>query len=290
MANPQRENGHTDLANEIIDHLALQNLSGSEFQILLVLFRKTYGWNKKEDQISLTQFQKATNLPRWTVWQAIEKLIKKNLLVKKNLLPVSMYTFNKDWEAWLPSKQNITRVVRETLLEPTVSALNKERTGSKQNMTSHVLPTEVVMFYQQGSKQNMTHKRHYTKTIITKDKRLTTMSVSDPYFSFSPEVFQKLWNDTLAPHGFPRCTTLDHKENNKPKTKTRQQILTERLREKSCPSYWLYIFSKILNSAFCRGENERNWKANIDWLIRPTTHTKIVEGKYDEKSVVAPPY
>src|SRR3990172_641082 len=99
MANPQRENGHTDLANEIIDHLALQNLSGSEFQILLVLFRKTYGWNKKEDQISLTQFQKATNLPRWTVWQAIEKLIKKNLLVKKNLLPVSMYTFNKDWEA-----------------------------------------------------------------------------------------------------------------------------------------------------------------------------------------------
>lgn len=137
MASPQAENGHTDIAHEILEKLAQMPLSGAEFRVLMVVLRRTYGWHKSEDMISLTQFQQATGFPRWTVWDAIERLIKKNILVRKTLLhskenlttPPSIYRFNKDWETWVSPE----RVVRKSLL------------GSKEKPTGVVrksLPTK----------------------------------------------------------------------------------------------------------------------------------------------------
>jgi len=47
MANPQREDGHVDIANETIEALAKIYLSSYETQTLFAIFRKTYGWHKK---------------------------------------------------------------------------------------------------------------------------------------------------------------------------------------------------------------------------------------------------
>ncbi len=116
MASPQAEDGHTDIANEIIEHLASVYLSGSEFRVVMVVFRKTYGWNKSEDAIPLTQFQALTGLPRWTVWNAIEGLVSKRLLVRKSLPRGSIYRFNKDWEIWGGSKQTLTSKEKPTKL------------------------------------------------------------------------------------------------------------------------------------------------------------------------------
>ena len=56
MANPQRENGHVDIANEIMDKLCRYRIPGEVRQVMDTVFRKTYGWNKKADRISLSQF------------------------------------------------------------------------------------------------------------------------------------------------------------------------------------------------------------------------------------------
>lgn len=48
-------------------------------------------------------------------------------------------------------------------------------------------------------------------------------------------------------------------------------------------TYWPMIISKILESDFCCGENDRNWQADFDWLLKPDTHIKVAEGKYDNK-------
>ena len=55
MANPQIENGHVDIANDIAEVLAQTRISGTEWQIVWVILRKTYGWHKKVDQIALSQ-------------------------------------------------------------------------------------------------------------------------------------------------------------------------------------------------------------------------------------------
>ena len=43
---------------------------------------------------------------------------------------------------------------------------------------------------------------------------------------------------------------------------------------------------KISESNFCTGNNDRNWKADFDWLFGNDTNIlKALEGKYDNKEV-----
>lgn len=40
----------------------------------------------------------------------------------------------------------------------------------------------------------------------------------------------------------------------------------------------------IPRSPFLRGENDRGWRANFDFLLQPSSFTKISEGAYDEQT------
>src|SRR3990167_9144794 len=51
---PQLEDGYIRIANEIVDKLISYRISGEEWQILLVVLRKTYGFHKKEDHTSIS--------------------------------------------------------------------------------------------------------------------------------------------------------------------------------------------------------------------------------------------
>lgn len=41
------------------------------------------------------------------------------------------------------------------------------------------------------------------------------------------------------------------------------------------------LFERTEASDFLKGENERGWSADFDWLMRPTNMSKVLEGKYD---------
>ena len=40
---------------------------------------------------------------------------------------------------------------------------------------------------------------------------------------------------------------------------------------------------RVGQSAFCTGQNDRGWKADIDWFLRPDSVTRILEGRYDDR-------
>jgi hypothetical protein len=46
---------------------------------------------------------------------------------------------------------------------------------------------------------------------------------------------------------------------------------------------WEAFFARLERSAFCRGQNARGWKADLDWALKPDTWTKTFEGKYDDR-------
>ena len=64
MRSPQLENGHTRLANEIMEALCRFRIPGVERQVLDAIIRKTYGWHKKKDAISLSQFVEMTGVTK----------------------------------------------------------------------------------------------------------------------------------------------------------------------------------------------------------------------------------
>lgn len=116
MDSPQKENGYTPMANEILDALAKTDLTSSESRILRVVWRKTYGWNKKEDKISLSQFQALTGLSRQMVCHAIKSLVKRGLLGSQTSLTreTTTYWFIKHYKKWLPSQRHLTSQTRLT--------------------------------------------------------------------------------------------------------------------------------------------------------------------------------
>lgn len=108
MASPQKENGYTPIANELLEAFLKykfpKNTGDAPFCLWLFIARKTYGYSKKEDAISLTQFEKGVNSPRNTIVHWLEYMVKANLLVKANELGKNgyIYAINKDYDTWIP--------------------------------------------------------------------------------------------------------------------------------------------------------------------------------------------
>lgn len=69
--------------NSIIDEL-LPELSHSELKCYLCVLRKTKGWNKEEDAISVSQFMKVTGLSNKAVISACESLVEREILERKS--------------------------------------------------------------------------------------------------------------------------------------------------------------------------------------------------------------
>ena len=144
MANPQIEDGHLDLANEIVDALAKIRIAGEEMQCLWVILRKTYGWHKKQDNIALSQFCEMTNLNKPAICRALQKLLsKKIILIIKNDNGISGYGFNKDFDEWQPLSKKITlsKKIKGGLKKDNESLSKKRHT--KENIQKKILQKKI---------------------------------------------------------------------------------------------------------------------------------------------------
>ena len=108
MASPQKEDGYTAIANEIMEALVNYRIPGEQMQCLLFILRKTYGFNKKWDAIANSQLVRATGLKKQHVYRAIKGLIDKNIVTKKGYNPAISYCFNKNYKTWKVSPKKVT--------------------------------------------------------------------------------------------------------------------------------------------------------------------------------------
>lgn len=105
--NPQREDGHVDIANEIVEALSRTNLSPYESRFLWCLFRKTYGWQKKADWIAVSQIVAMTGMHKAHISRAKRKLIERRIVTQEG----NRIAFNKFYSQWreLPKQATVTR-------------------------------------------------------------------------------------------------------------------------------------------------------------------------------------
>lgn len=145
MANPQIENGYTKIANEILDALCGIRISGEARQCLDVIIRKTYGFNKKEDTIALSQFSLLTKMSKTSICRALLKLAKMNLIIDKNVNENGKtYLFNKDFSTWKPlTKKSIVDKNVNWHLQKSKSSLTKKR-NTKDNTTKETITKDNI--------------------------------------------------------------------------------------------------------------------------------------------------
>jgi phage replication O-like protein O len=106
LENPQLEDGHFKIAIGIAEALARTQMSGHESRVLWFLFRKTYGWNKKRDFISLSQWMEGTGLTKSHVVDTLNRLVKRKVIFKtvpeNRNARAQEYGFNKHYGEWKP--------------------------------------------------------------------------------------------------------------------------------------------------------------------------------------------
>ena len=110
MAKPKLENGYTQIANEILEQLVKLHLSPNQWQVLLCIIRKTYGFHKKVDYIANKQLGEATGLGKTVVSRALHSLAEMNIITRQG----KHIGFQKDWEQWGKLAEQLTREVSRT--------------------------------------------------------------------------------------------------------------------------------------------------------------------------------
>jgi phage replication O-like protein O len=194
----QVENGgYTRIHNAILETLAMAKLAPLEFNILFLLLRKTYGFQKKMDLISLSQFEECGGSRTCTV-EAIQNLLRLNVIIRIPHGQGFEYGFNKYIEEWLPETFETRHAGRGENFHPSkpVGTTLYEETG-KPVGTSASKPVDGTSkpVGTKTSKPVETHKRKKENIQKKEKKEIVFSSIPD---SLNTPGFVEEWDKWLA--------------------------------------------------------------------------------------------
>ncbi|CAH0177952.1 hypothetical protein SRABI84_01351 [Peribacillus simplex] len=127
MANVQLENGYTKIANEIFEEVAKIKLSPTQYRLLLVVWRFTYGFNRKEHNMSLNFLSQATGCDSRQIQRELKRLEERNVIFQR--IKSGSYrkiSFNKNHDEW---------VGKTAIGEIAIGETDNETTGETDNAT-----------------------------------------------------------------------------------------------------------------------------------------------------------
>lgn len=93
-------------------------------------------------------------------------------------------------------------------------------------------------------------------------------SPTDPVLK--PEHVVEAWNEMAGRLGLSKAKL----------TPERRKKLASRVRCIPVED-WTEAIAAVERAPFLRGENSKGWRANFDFLLQPTSFTKLIEGTYD---------
>ena len=103
MASPQLENGHTRIANELLEKIYQDDFTMREIRIILAVIRFTFGFQRKAASLSLRFLSHATGIKYRHTQTTVSNLIAKNILIIKSDsigIKSRVIQLNKDYEKW----------------------------------------------------------------------------------------------------------------------------------------------------------------------------------------------
>lgn len=103
MANPQTDNGFTRIANEILESVYSRKFAANQLSILMVIWRYTYGFQRKSHEFSLMFLSDATGIERKSIKRSLDSLINSKVLIvvkEAGFTSARVLEFNKNYTQW----------------------------------------------------------------------------------------------------------------------------------------------------------------------------------------------
>lgn len=271
------------IPNAVVDDL-MSRLSPNAFKCYVLIVRKTTGWGKSSDKISISQFQAIAGIKkRDTVISALAELEKLNLIlpVKKAGL-VNEFRLNKLPEITpKPVPKMVTTTSPENgdtqnpLTKPTRqnTPLPPQNAGDENADCANAL---VAADATTGGGCDEFEKpiKQAGKPVDKKTKTKTAAPVAE---------IVKAYNAVLG-EVMPKAVELTDYRKREITARWKQLLGSLNPRGKIRYSgvedglhYWRGLFAKALENPHWCGDNDRNWRADLDWFMKPRNFTKLVE-------------
>lgn len=151
MASPQTENGYTRIANELLDAVVSYGFSKRQLLVIFHVIRKTYGYNKKRDDMSLSQIANATKIKPPHVSVALRELESQKVLLIQEGAHAQSIGINKNYAEW-----GVTETVRVT---ETVTGYQNSNRGVTETVRKGLLKQEPQKTTQKTTPKDKARKR-----------------------------------------------------------------------------------------------------------------------------------
>lgn len=97
---PQVEDGHTRIANELLEAMCRAGFSARQWAVVMAVVRKTYGYGKKGDDIGLGQLEHMTGIDKGNLSRVVRELADMRVISRSEGMFGHKLAINKRYSQW----------------------------------------------------------------------------------------------------------------------------------------------------------------------------------------------
>ena len=125
---PQCEDGYTKIANELFEAILRFPFTKRQLLVLLSLIRKTYGFGKKTDDVTVTQLSNLTSLARQNVSKTITALVSIGAVSKRDGTHGYVLGISKNYGEWRAASNQDTPASNQDMSQIDAGGVSKRCT------------------------------------------------------------------------------------------------------------------------------------------------------------------
>ena len=252
------------IPNSVIDEL-LAKLTCAELKCYLFVVRKTKGWNKESDSISVSQFMEVTGLSNRSVITACESLVEMGLLERSG-----------------GERKLNTYSVKAFEISQTGEKSSSDKTGENFSQTGEKSSSDLVkkVHTQNNNKntiQNITPISPYGESANAEHADEKTKTSKREKISVDYQGVMNAWNEVFNGSPIHLLKTLSP-ERKKAILKVAKTMLETKDVESCSVEVFTGYFQDFLSQAnsrankfFFGGPNGDGWVAKFDYIMKPKT-------------------
>lgn len=180
MSSPQKENGFTPIANELLEAFYRCKLLEYERCIIMCIWRKTYGWSKKEDWVSNSQIFEETGIALPNITRTLNSLKTKKIVIKNGRL----VGVNKRYLEWQVEWRKVISPDNLVISPDNQKLSHQIPTKEKRNYTKEIGETSSTLLkLKDNNKEDMSWNKQsedYEEGTINLDETLEVIPDKKP--------------------------------------------------------------------------------------------------------------
>ena len=141
---PELDDGYTKIANELLEQFVKLNLSSTQWKILMLIVRETYGYHRTAKALAISYIAKAIGASEFRTGKAVKDLIRKKILIEYSA-PTPRASrelgLNKYYLDWVRPHASVTSGPTQTRPHATVTS---DPTQTRPHATVTSDPTDAL--------------------------------------------------------------------------------------------------------------------------------------------------